>query len=676
MLTYAFQLKWMLAISILALCSAESIAADPPKTALLVAVGNYPAETGWQKISSINDVALIKKALEKQGFEDSEIFVVTDEMATKAGIVQAIRQYLVERAKPGGVAYFHFSGHGQQVADDNGDELDGYDEAIVPINSPIHFEEGVYEGENLLRDEELGELLDEVRLKLGPKGNLQVVLDACHSGTGTRGLGLARGTQTKMASSAYAAGNLTRGTDQSGMDGVGAKDESRMAPMVAFFGAAQHQLNFETKDEDDNGVGSLSYAFGKKLAAASPTTTYRGLFEQIKLEMSVIAPSQNPQVEGTLDQEIMCGRMLGAPSFYRVTQWNDPGSVSIEAGWLHGLQTGAVIGFFPPETRTIAGKTPLAKGTVTYSEPTSSTVTLDNDLDQEVAMNAWAFVLEQSFGDLKVSFKNSLPESHPVLPLLRSRLEKYPVIKEAESAELNLTYSDEASRGAAVQLLTSSGMVIQTFEENLRPEMLADRIVKQMVAYGQAQFLRNLELESYELPVSFEIIPILWDPKTKTSLGDLPLEDKKDRNGTVHLKEGDAFRIVVTNNGYKPAYFTLLDIQPDNIVNPLIPMPGTNETPTDFVVPAGGSFEVKRKFEIGPPAGTEVFKLIATDQPIDLRSVSQNRGQTKSPSSNKFERVFSDSFFTEDSMTRGGRSISVSATEVHVASMTFVIELK
>jgi metacaspase-1 len=113
---------------------AVTLAADPPKTALLVAIGNYPPSTGWPQISSLNDVNIIKKALIKQGFSESDIHVLAEEAATKAGIEMAIQKYLVETAKPGGVAYFHFSGHGQQVADDGDDELDGYDEAIVPIN--------------------------------------------------------------------------------------------------------------------------------------------------------------------------------------------------------------------------------------------------------------------------------------------------------------------------------------------------------------------------------------------------------------------------------------------------------------------------------------------------------------------------------------------------------------
>ena len=54
------------------------------------------------------------------------------------------------------------------------------------------------EGQYLIRDEELYQAFDEVRKKLGPKGHLLVIIDACHSGSALRGgyqLG-ARGTTT------------------------------------------------------------------------------------------------------------------------------------------------------------------------------------------------------------------------------------------------------------------------------------------------------------------------------------------------------------------------------------------------------------------------------------------------------------------------------------------------
>lgn len=658
--------------------NATAIAADPPKTALLVAIGNYPKESGWLKISSLNDVDLMRRALTRQGFADGDIHVLTDDSATKAGILMAIRKHLLEMAKPGGVAFFHFSGHGQQVADDDNDELDGYDEAIVPINSPLVFNPGVYEGENLIRDEELGAILDEVRRKLGPTGHLTVVLDACHSGTGTRGSGIARGTSQKMASPDYIAGNGKAVKEKVSMD-EGVKDESTLAPMVSFFGAAQHQLNFETKDEADRGVGSLSYALCKKLSAAQKNTTYRGLFEQVKMEMSIVAPTQNPQVEGALDQELMGGQLLGAPEFLRVIGWNDPSSVTLEAGWLQGIYEGTMVGLFPPETRSIAGVTPIAKGKVTFADATNCTISLELDVEQESAKSAWVFVLEQSFGDLSISFRNALPEGHPVLPILRSRLEKTPVVQEANPADLELTFSDDASRGGAVQLLTSSGMVVATFPDNLRPEILADRILQQMKSVAQVRFLKSLEMESSLLPLTFEIIPIKYDPQTKQYLGDLPKKERMDEDGNLRLKVGDGFRIEVTNHGYRPAYFTLLDIQPDNVMNVLMPSQWEpKETPAEFVVEADSKFPIpgggKYSKVITPPLGTEVFKLIATDQPIDLRTVTKSRGQTRSASQNPFEKLLADSFFGESTSSRGGGTLSMSATEVHVETKTFIIE--
>jgi hypothetical protein len=652
-------------------------AAAPPKKALLVAVGNYPFETGWKKISSLNDIVLLRKALAKQGFSEPDIHELTDEAATKQGILDAIRQYLIQTAQPGGVAFFHFSGHGQQVADDNGDELDGYDEALVPINSPLVFNPGVYEGENLIRDEELGALLDEVRRKLGPTGHLTVVLDACHSGTGTRGSGIARGSTEKMASPAYIAGNGKSGKEKGNLDET-AKDERNLAPMVSFFGAAQHQLNFEAKDEEDRGVGSLSYALCKKLSAASKNTTYRGLFEQVKTEMSIIAPTQNPQVEGPLDQELMGGQLLGVPEFLRVVGWNDPSSVTLEGGWLQGIHEGTVVGFFLPETRSIAGITPMGKGKVTYADATTCTVALESEVEQETAKSAWVFILEQSFGDLSISFRNALPEGHPVLPILRSKLEKTPVVQEATTAaDLELTFSDEASRGGALQLLTNGGMVVTTFQENLRSEILADRILQQMMNVAQVRFLKSLEMESSLLPLTFKIIPIQYDPQTKQYLGDLPIKERMDANGNFRLKVGDGFRVEVTNHGFRPAYFTLLDIQPDNVMNVLMPSQwNPRETAAEFVVEAGSTLVLPAKYykKIEPPLGTEVFKLIATDQPIDLRTVTKSRGQTRSASQNPFEKLLADSFFSDGTASRGGGSLSMSATEVHVETFTFVIE--
>ncbi len=68
---------------------------------------------------------------------------------------------------------FHYSGHGSQVADVSGDEIDKKDETICPHD----FAEA-----GMIKDDDFRSMLRDL-----PEGvNLDVFLDSCHSGTGTR----------------------------------------------------------------------------------------------------------------------------------------------------------------------------------------------------------------------------------------------------------------------------------------------------------------------------------------------------------------------------------------------------------------------------------------------------------------------------------------------------------
>ena len=138
------------------------------------------------------------------------------------------------------------------------------------------------------------------------------------------------------------------------------------------------------------------------------------------------------------------------------------------------------------------------------------------------------------------------------------------------------------------------------------------------------------------------------------------------------LKLVTCFRLRVYNHGSKSAYFTLLDIQPDNQINILVP--DNDEIPADFRVGPDESVTVPKNFEIGPPGGTEVFKLVATDEPIDLRQIVQTRGQTKNASPNPFERLFSETYYNDNVNTRGGRTLNIGSEHVNVFSQVFIIE--
>ena len=147
---------------------------DGVKRALLIGINNYRSVPGLQ--GSVNDVETMREVLvTRWGFAPSNIKVMTDEAATRAGILAALEE-LVAEAGPNDTVYFHYSGHGSQVKDLNGDEPDGLDETIVP-------QDGRSPNVPDIVDDELDALF--ARLKTP---NAVIVLDSCHSGTATRAI--------------------------------------------------------------------------------------------------------------------------------------------------------------------------------------------------------------------------------------------------------------------------------------------------------------------------------------------------------------------------------------------------------------------------------------------------------------------------------------------------------
>ena len=157
------------------------------KRALIIGLSQYPkyrqAQLDWQNIHGANDAALISKTLRKQGFS---IHLLTNRQATAQSIRKALHT-LERQTHKGDLVYIHFSGHGQPVEDGNGDEPDGWDEAIVPYNAGQRYVAHVYTGQNHIIDDELNVYVTNIRKKAGRTGFVYVVLDACYAGGSSRG---------------------------------------------------------------------------------------------------------------------------------------------------------------------------------------------------------------------------------------------------------------------------------------------------------------------------------------------------------------------------------------------------------------------------------------------------------------------------------------------------------
>jgi hypothetical protein len=152
------------------------------KHAMIIGLGEQE-DKSWSKINGDKDVPYVKSMLKKANFP--YVIELTNSKATKDNIIKGFK-YLIQKCKPNDIVYIHFSGHGQQMCDDRYDESDGLDECWIPYDAYVE-PCSKDSGEKHLSDDEVNFYLREIRKKVGEEGKILVIIDACHSGTSTRG---------------------------------------------------------------------------------------------------------------------------------------------------------------------------------------------------------------------------------------------------------------------------------------------------------------------------------------------------------------------------------------------------------------------------------------------------------------------------------------------------------
>jgi hypothetical protein len=389
-------LRQFIQYSVLVVLAALLLATTPAlaqtKRALIVAIGDYPNSTNknrgatdWADISSANDVPLIQKALQKQNFTD--IIVLRDAAATKAGI-QAALDTLIARCNKGDIVVIHFSSHGQQIDDDDKDELDAYDEAIVCYGAPT---EAVgrfanYDGSQHLRDDELGKFVNRLRTRLGADGDVLLIADACHSGTITRGnTSLIRGNSKPMHLAGHQNRSGKKGTQQprpflTSTASLSAS-QTGLAPYVVISAARADEANQECTTAANLPAGSLSYAFSRSMTNLRPGETYRLLFNRIVTELQRMGKSQHPEIDGNADRQLFGGRVVAQLPYYTISELTENRrQLTIPGGRLEMIYPGTTVSVCPAGTTNPATTTKAVSGTVMASTLFSTTINLAKPL--------------------------------------------------------------------------------------------------------------------------------------------------------------------------------------------------------------------------------------------------------------------------------------------------------
>ncbi|RWR80587.1 metacaspase-1 [Cinnamomum micranthum f. kanehirae] len=133
--------------------------------------------TRHQLKGSINDAKCMRYLLVNRfKFPESSIIMLTEEetdpyrIPTKYNLRMAL-YWLVQGCRPGDSLVFHYSGHGSQQRNYTGDEVDGYDETLCPLN---------FKTQGMIVDDEINATI----VRPLPHGvKLHAIIDACHSGT-------------------------------------------------------------------------------------------------------------------------------------------------------------------------------------------------------------------------------------------------------------------------------------------------------------------------------------------------------------------------------------------------------------------------------------------------------------------------------------------------------------
>jgi len=637
------------------------------KVALIIAISDYSAAPGWRNLSSMNDVKYIKESLMKVGFASNDIDTLINKDATKAGMIQALDN-LYNKVQEGDIVYFQFSGHGQQIQDDNGDELDGYDEALIPYDASAMYDPVTYKGENHFRDDLLGEKLNKIRKKIGPNGSLVVLVDACHSGTATRDAGIKRGMEKPFLIDPSYKPNIRIDLNKEPEHGLLEGFTTGMGNMIVFSASSPNQPNYEMKDNNNNGVGSLSFAFAKSIAELPKESSYRVLFHKMKAIIQGDIPNQIPMVEGNIDLEVFGGKYIPKPTIIAVDQkfnnasnkFNDTTFV-ISVGQLNNIYRGTTVKIYP-----IGSTEPYADAVVTSVSTFQSICRSNKPLKKSVAYEAKIDAASAGDFSAELFIQNNEQKSkvaNDAVESFKSFIKPFQYLSIGNNPDFTVDISKN-DQGSYVVSLIGKGddvPISRTINGSLTEDdckFLLNGIKRNM----RVKYLRNLpDGGALAKDVTVEIVP--KNPSTNPN--------------EIVMTGHDIFEIRITNKGKSDYYYTIIDIMPDNDMKVLLP--DETSEPQDFVIQPGQTIPIGEiEVDEGTPDGKEIFKIIVSKIPMDLRPVV-NRTRTRSANTalKSMESVIDDLFKDSNDQRATRSSISnVKVDEVGILSCGFTVKNK
>ncbi len=259
--------------------------------ALLVGINDYGPEVGKLR-GAVNDVGHYRDFLTDH-FDPAQLNlqVLTDADATRENIIAGFREFL-SQATEDDVALFQYAGHGarwKSAPEFSQFFPDGFDEGLICYDSrrtPDAYD---------LADKELAVLLAELS-KNNP--HIAVILDSCHSGSGTRSADDIRQFKTRASHTIKAARPLESylGGYYSGQQAAGASILPPGSQHILLAACDRRSQAFESHQQR----GIFSETLLDVLQQVGTDLSYADLFLKVRSLVRVNAYGQSPQFEARL----------------------------------------------------------------------------------------------------------------------------------------------------------------------------------------------------------------------------------------------------------------------------------------------------------------------------------------------------------------------------------------
>lgn len=310
----------------------------------------------WHSLQGpLTDIAAMHLLLQDTyGFTD--IRELTDQQATRQGILDAINQLIADTQKDDRVVIY-YSGHGSQRLDSKSSK-DQRDQTIVPVDA--------WKGVKDIRDKELAVLFD--KIVFDKQARLTAIYDSCNSGTMARGM-----TESVQRTLPYDDDDVAK--EQGAVLEADLKRIPQQGDAIILAAAGPTQSAVEARYPED---GQVHGAFTRALVRVLRQNTQALSAEDVVSAVASMLHAdpldfQQPSVEGRVHESLF-GDPIAAHELHVHVTKAAQGKLTLDVGSAGGFDVGTE--FTSTKADTGDGKTVITVSSV--DSPTASTATVES----------------------------------------------------------------------------------------------------------------------------------------------------------------------------------------------------------------------------------------------------------------------------------------------------------